>query len=155
MRLFVFAFSFTLSLNSPADTVQLEPLNSSKSRGSITIFNSNRSEANYNFNAAKLNKDYGILVYEKGNCSSFSSPVQVLATHPTEINKTVPFSLSGSQFLIYHAHHNSESLNRGGATLSGVGSFLTLDLKGKILVLVEMDNPTSSTGTPVACGVHP
>lgn len=155
MNKVLFSFFVLVTLKSFAESVALEPLNSFKASGTITISKSDRVEANYNFTADKLNKDYGILVYEKGDCSSFSSPIPVLTNHPTEKNKTVPFSFDGSQYLVFHSHNGSENLDRTGAVVAGVGSFFTFNIKGKILVLVEMDNSTSSTGTPVACGVHP
>lgn len=143
--------TFLTSTTLLADTVQLSPL-TGKTTGQVTITNIERSDITYTLSNVKPHQNYGLIVYEKGDCSNYSSPIIPMVTEADGSNK--PFDWVAKEFLVFI--EQTGNTDRNGASVSAVGSFITnVDFKGKILVLEEVDSSKKPTGTALACGVHP
>ena len=155
MRATVLFFTATLVFSSTAlaSTIQLKSIFNSKASGVITVTEDTRTEVNYKLTVEEKDQNYAILVYRKGDCKDFSDPVAVMVDDPKNKGKKIAFNAKGNQFLVYQPASKETTLS--GITTAPAGSYFTFEPRGKILVLVAIDNEQSESGLALACGVYP
>lgn len=164
MRSFVFISALLFLLSVQADQVFLTPLGHHKVSGEITI-HSSQGQIYYQLDHTTVKQGYAVVVYEQGNCQSYSSPVIPLSTDKDGV--TAPFDWQFKNALIHmewgafeqkqldtplppHTFTNHK-LRSGAASGHPITN---IDFKNKVLVVEETD-ANKPNGVGVACGIHP
>lgn len=158
MRTLLFILFFNISfVQAQEATVTLDSLSNSNVNGKIVVNTGNPHSIQFNIHNLDLQKEYGIVLYETGDCSNYSSQIK-----PDMLNKTdkslSPATGAPTIFLttigITSADSYVTTLNEKKTWENS--KIFNFSVKNKIFVLVEIkDFKTSVTGQAIACGIHP
>lgn len=152
MRFIAFALLFILFFNisfvqAQEAIVTLSSLPNSSVYGTLIVNTGTPHSIQFDIHNLDLQKEYGIVLYETGDCSNYSSQVK-----PDMLNKTdksiSPATGAPTIFLTLLG-----TVTKHTWEITKVFNF---SIKKKIFVLYEIkDFKESITGQAVACGVHP
>lgn len=158
MRTLLFILFFNISFVQAQETiVALDSLPTSTVYGKIVVNTGNPHSIQFNIHNLDLQKEYGIVLYETGDCSNYSS--QVKPDMLKKADKSIsPATGAPTIFLATTGMTTAESditTFDSKKTWEHTQVF-NFSIKKKIFVLFEIkDFKESITGQAIACGIHP
>lgn len=155
MRSFLLTLTvfFLYSHSAQAVVVNLKSIFNSKATGKLTITEEKSTVVQYQFNVHDKDQAYAVLMFKTGSCKDFSTPTAVVVNDPKEKEKNIAFNSKGNQFLIFQDKSKQTTLT--GTASAPAGSYFSFEPRGKIFVLMAMQNENSDTGRALACGIYP
>lgn len=158
MRLFLIILFFNVSfVQAQEAVVTLDSLPNSSVYGKLVVNTGTPHSIQFDIHNLDLQKEYGVVLYETGDCSNYSSQLK-----PEILNKAdksiSPATGAPTIFLTTTGMTSAQSYI---TTLDFKKTWeytqvFNFSVKKKIFVLVEIkDFKTSATGPAIACGIHP
>ncbi|MCM2352050.1 MAG: hypothetical protein NDI63_00425 [Pseudobdellovibrio sp.] len=157
MRLLMILFFNISFVQAQESVVKLDSLANSNVYGKLVINIGTPHSLQFDIHNLDLQKEYGIVLYETGDCSNYYSQIK-----PDMFNKTdksiSPATGAPTIFLATTAVTTADSYIttfNDKHTWENTKVF-NFSAKKKIFVLFEIKNfKTSDTGQALACGIHP
>lgn len=150
MRLFILGLSLSFSITAFAvdTTVDLKPIIPYKVNGSVSI-DPNPIMIEYGLNDVTPNQRYGVYLYAKGDCSSYSELIQ-----PKRIGASgkIEKFYWDADYLINTKKGPDDALF-GSEAQKPEYKFHQTKFKKTVFVIKEING--TNPGAAVACGIHP
>ena len=158
MRFIIAVLFFNISfVQAQEAVVTLDSLPNSRVFGKLIVSTGTPHSIQFNIHNLDLQKEYGLVLYEAGDCSNYSLQVK-----PDMLNKAEKsISPATGAPTIFLATTGMTSADSHITTFNETHTWentkvFNFSVKKKIFVLFEIkDFKTSATGQALACGIHP